>query len=195
LALQFVLHEQLTDLQRRAPEKEDELDPPIDEQIDQIETLLGLSFVAVQAYITAVVSSALRMHQTFRECFKENLLGLDGKRKKVLKSEVLSKNNDLVAGTDVPAMTAIDAFANYYKHRDEWGRDWKKTAKDNPIASETINLICKLGANSSSKANLQIGFAKIVGHRRFEDMKRLTEIVEAWRSALVLEYRKELERE
>ena len=177
-----------------ATNEDPESEPPFFEQLELIETLLGLVFVVAQAYISAVVSFGVRFHQRFNELFHKSLWTFDGKkRNQYLKATLLSLDAENVTGTKIPIMVAVEAFANYYKHQDEWGKNWSRSKSQ--VRSETIDLVQQLGATARSGSNLQMAFQKIFGHSRFEDMSSLARALEKWRATIIRKYDEELKKQ
>jgi hypothetical protein len=83
-----------------------------------INDLLGCAFVACQAHIARVVATV----EDLREIATNNNIVYLRKRDK----QELMGFGRRVSGTEHTMAQAIDAFANYYKHHDEWGPDWSK---------------------------------------------------------------------
>ena len=70
-----------------------------------IEDLLGLAFVAAQAYIAGTISDARKIAKRAPSLTKQGLLRI---------------GSATIADTTTTCMELIDAVANYYKHHDEW---------------------------------------------------------------------------
>jgi hypothetical protein len=89
----------------------------VDDEVDQIETFLGLCFVAGQTAITSIISRCKRIHLFAERYFSSTSLSPIWSGSK---SELM-KRYEMVPGRAYSPITAIDAFANYFKHRDERG--------------------------------------------------------------------------
>ncbi|MCJ7706832.1 MAG: hypothetical protein MUO38_04350 [Anaerolineales bacterium] len=77
----------------------------IDDALDRIESLLGISFVVAQGYVTSVVAAARKLSPADPPISKEEVLGL---------------HNETIPGTGITRLELCDAMANYFKHHDEW---------------------------------------------------------------------------
>jgi hypothetical protein len=68
-----------------------------------IENVIGMVFVTCQMYISGTISDA--------NLFSQHKLG---------KRELLKNNSELIPGTSITYVELCDAYANYYKHNEEW---------------------------------------------------------------------------
>lgn len=85
---------------------------------ERIEGLLGMSFIACQLDITGVVSKCLALYA------KDGEDGLANKPKaRDLKKDLMNRCNPTVAGKSYAQVAGIEAFANYFKHVDEWASE------------------------------------------------------------------------
>ena len=156
----------------------------LDDECDQIENLLGLSFVVCQLYLTNIVSHCRHLHDFHeRESGNRQLAGHNGEKKELMQRCCIP-----IAGTSYTAITAIDAFANCFKHRDEWDYNWN-SLKANALTTATI--IQSLGASSGSTGNLRQGYSRIIGDD-FQQVLRFGDILRDWAKALKAEYQEEL---
>ncbi len=160
----------------------------IDEECDSIEDQLGLAFVASQTHITRVASMCRRIHDCCEhKTGSKRLLNIDGN-----KWEILGLTNaDIVpvGGTRYPAVRGLYEFANYFKHRDEWRRDWTPL---NDNQKRTIEVIQAFGAQPGSTGNLRHGFAGLFGNDDFANVGQIADAVEAWTRAIRKAYEREL---
>jgi len=157
----------------------------IDDECDQIESLLGLSFVSCQLSITSVVSECKRLHE-----FYERQMGIrEIAGHKDDKPALLARCTAFVGVTHNTVISAIDAFANYFKHRDEWGVDWNALKGK---ALDTAKVIQSLGAQSGSTGNLRQGYEAILGNHDYQRVLKLGALVRDWAAALKGEYKGEL---
>ncbi len=164
-----------------------ESEPPWEVEQDQIENLLGLAFVAAQVFITQVVDSCGSLHTVYKETYGHHLLGHNGNRK-----SVTSRDCDFVNGTRVRTVAAIDGLANYYKHRDEWRKDWEAEARLNPNSRRTIKILSDLGFDENSPWILREAFRLIAGGEFQDRLHFLGEVLEKWKDDLLKEYRKRI---
>lgn len=162
-----------------------ETEPPWDEQ-GQIEHLLGLGFVAAQVYVTQIADSCSSLHDTYKSAHGSELLGHNGSR-----DSVMTRSNPMIAGTNVTSVFAVDTIANYYKHRDEWRKDWQQESL-NKWSRGTIETLATLGFGENSAWVLLHAFKLIVGHDRYEGLMELGLILERWKDDLLTTYRKTL---
>ncbi|MGH9451328.1 MAG: hypothetical protein ACRD11_12445 [Terriglobia bacterium] len=102
----------------------------------RVEQLLGVAFVTCQVDITSVVSQCGVL-------LGVGALGTKPRRAR-LRRELMNKVNPTVAKTMYTQMVAIGAFANYFKHVDDWDGRWSELK--NPIAHETAVVVTALGA-------------------------------------------------
>jgi hypothetical protein len=91
-------------------------------------------------------------------------------------------------------VTAINAFANYFKHEDEWPVDWSKI-KPRSLAGETASIVLALGVLPASSGNLTTGFERILGHTKYERVGELGDLIRKWEREVKGEYRKKLKEE
>ena len=85
-----------------------------DEEVELIESLLGTAFVICQTNITSVVSRIKDLHSFFRKREGRPLGALGCSKEAILK-----QGSDGLPGSAYSIVETIDAFANYFKHRDE----------------------------------------------------------------------------
>jgi hypothetical protein len=153
-----------------------------DLECDRIEAMLGMSFIACQVDITSVVSRCQQFHRSGE-------LGKAPKRIDLMKS-----CNEVVGKTGYTQVTAIDAFANYFKHVDEWPRDWTKIGTKT-AAYNTSRTVMALGATPGCSGNMRTGFKAILRHNDYEMVMKLREIVSTWAEKLKNEYRRKLKKQ
>lgn len=101
-----------------------------DDECESIEEQLGPAFVAAQTHLTRVVSLCKRIHDwQERQTKSKVLLGIAGKRDEIL--GVTNADIKPVSGTAHTVAEGLNAFANYFKHRDEWPHDWTQLERNN----------------------------------------------------------------
>jgi len=181
------IRESVENIEQAAAEPGDSFEKTwvIDDECDQIEDLLGLSFVACQLYITTVVSHCKGLHDLHKQqTGNRQIAGHTGE-----KQGLLQRCEVCVAGTPYTAITAIDALANYFKHRNEWHFDWS-VLKGN--VQRTALVIQALGVKSGCTGNLRKGFEAIFGDSDYQQVLRLGHVLRNWADALKAEYQREL---
>ena len=83
----------------------------------------------------------------------------------------------------------LNAFANYYKHQDEWGHyDWEKLKA---VQLQTARIAFSAGARESTTGNLRTG-AEFLGNREYSNVMAFAAILSSWRTNLVSVYRSEV---
>jgi hypothetical protein len=155
----------------------------IEDESDRLENLLGLSLVACQLSITGVISLIKKMHDVF-----EKQTGFPI-RLGCQRRELLQRHNQLISGTTYSSLTAVDAFANYFKHRDEWSHDWSNLNKNSIF---TAGVIRALGAQPHSDENLRKGYQAIFGDDNYTGVGRFAKLLQDWTRGLKKEYRETL---
>lgn len=174
-----------SDIIDRAVESGSEDYPEIvtDEEVEIIENLLGTAFVICQTHITCVVSRAKKLH-TFFQVREGRVLGaLDNS-----KSAILKRGADVIPGSAYSSIEVIDAFANYFKHRDEWPSDW---AQLRGLQSRTRDVITAFNAASGSTGNLRAG-AEALGNTEYHSVLLFADKLEVWRTNLKNAYGEQL---
>jgi hypothetical protein len=154
-----------------------------DEATEYIEDLLGISFVACQSYISFVVSDICRLHAACNSLAPPVILATTSGRK----SDILRTCSPLLKEA-CSQVQIIDAFANYYKHKDEWDWDWDNApAKSKP----TVEIIQSVGASKGCTGNMRTG-AKVLGNDDYCNSRALIEPLETWGQMLFEAYSEEL---
>ena len=140
------------------------------DECDVIENLLGAAFVTCQAEITAIVSHVIRLH----EQAKKSSIILTASAP--TKPAIMAIGNPLVLQSTLTQIQTIDAFANYFKHNDEWEADWS-TLTGPP--KRTIDAIIAIGAKQSSTGNLRAG-ARALGVDDYSEIHILAKSIQQW---------------
>ena len=97
--------------------------------------------------------------------------------------------SEKVICTEFSQVQVIDAFANYFKHRDEWRADWNSLPQK---SASTAQIISAVGASQGSTGNLRAG-AEVLGNAAYTNVTVFIEILNNWRKNLYDGYREELE--
>jgi hypothetical protein len=152
----------------------------VDEECERIEEMLGMAFVACQLDITRVISRCGDIDHPGELPDKS------------YKWKLMDRCSRKVAKSAYTQITAINGFANYFKHVDEWPRDWEKIQGRG--ARETAKIVKELGAEQGCSGNMRRGFKAILGHNRYQEVSELGDIVDTWAKNLRREYEKELKK-
>lgn len=142
----------------------DYLDHVVDGECGVIEDLIGTAFVGCQIYITATVSGTKHFHD----------LSLEEAAHK--KAAVLSVGSPILSPTKYTRVQVIDAFANYYKHKDEWGYAW---ADLKGRAAYVVPIIQAAGASEGSTGNFRTA-AKALGISDIRNLEILHRDIQEW---------------
>ncbi len=147
-----------------------------------VNDLLGCAFVAAQAYVTRVVSRTERLHQRVKRD------GHDLGTTNATKKGIIKAFSNYVPNTTYSEIQLVNAFANYFKHHDEWPPNWDNATRQ---SEETVRIIRSVGALETSSDNCRKGLAAlgIDGVFRVFD---LAEILRRWHANLADAYRQEL---
>ena len=156
------------------PEKTEAIykDLLIDDECGKIESLIGLSFVVCQISITGFVSTIIKLYSNYLSEYPEK----NGAILVPSKRELLKISDGICIRSKKTKVQIMDAFANYYKHQDEWGYNW-----DNPIgpSKATIELLRLEGIKSGSTGNFRDG-ARILGNTKYTDGRVYRTILKEW---------------
>lgn len=155
----------------------------VDEETAVIEDLLGCGFVACQSYIAAVVSGVKSLHKRAK-ADGHQLCTTNG-----TKDSIMRFRGNTVAGGNYTEIQVINAFANYFKHHEEWPRQWGNATGP---AAETIAVIQAVGAIQASTGNLRTG-SESLGNKEYKQLGAFADKLLEWSARLCSEYRRELE--
>jgi len=155
--------------------------PAVDYEWEAIEGMLGMSFVACQLDITSVVSRCEMFH-----------IGPE-LGPKPSKQDLMELCRETVTGSAFSKVRAINAFANYFKHEDEWPADWRKI-KPKSLAAETVRIVLALGVVPGSPGNMRTGFERILGHTEYERVGELGDLIRKWEREVKGEYKEKLKK-
>lgn len=154
----------------------------LDSDLELIETHLGCAFITCQVFLTAVVSRVKALHDYHQSQGTKPLATTSG-----LKRDILAFGSSPVGTSGFSQIQVIDAFANYFKHRDEWSRPWSELRRQ---AKETAATITAVGAQEGSTGNLRRG-AEAVGNTSYSDVESYGSLILAWKDAICSAYRAE----
>jgi hypothetical protein len=122
-----------------------------DDECDQIEELLGIAFVACQAFINRVLNQVHDLNDT---CLREHgkPIPLLGTRQEVLRIE-----GSQLVDSSITNVEAIYAVGNFWKHSEEWpvcevAADGRRRylwdiSKMKPIQRTTAEVVSRMGTS------------------------------------------------
>lgn len=162
---------------------EDYIDYVGDEEIGIIENLLGVSFVLCQSYITLVVSRIMALHKSCKGN-KIDLSTTDG-----TKANIMKLGSPLLLQTEYSQVQIIDAFANYFKHHEEWDKSWNQLPDR---SAKTVQILSAIGASQFSTGNFRVA-AKKLGNYSYDNPQIFSRILQDWSQAVYEQYNLELQ--
>jgi hypothetical protein len=162
-----------------------------DDVCDVVETLLGAAFVLCQNHISFIVSMVQRLHRwaanpTRRRKQKETLTTTPSNKLGIMRYDSTGIN-----GTPYTAIEVMDAFANYFKHHDEWTGAWPHGLKERR-QQRNAAIIMAVGAEQCSTGILRQG-SRALGNPDFHHTTVFAGILKQWASNLRTAYEKECE--
>lgn len=169
----------------------DEGEPPFDEELEAIENLLGVAFVACQAHMNGVLQRIARLDDHVRTKTSLGIELLPPKKKPNDKPHLalLKRACPKMVGS-YTQIEILWSLANYYKHHDEWPTNWPEAVGGTVY---TITVISAAGLEQGSSGNLRTG-AKSLGIDQFTNLDVLIEIIQDWTGGLDDEIRRKLKR-
>ena len=163
------------------------LDTVLEESINTLEDLLGLTMVICQTRITQIITRVKRLeifcnaehnHQITLRTSKDSLMVLD-------------------PFSPIPEVTSIqvlNAYANYFKHKDEWPENWSNLSHLNQLPKQTqatISILKQTGATE----NLNNAFrnaANLLGNQVFYDIYVYNNRLDVWAEEIHNQIEREL---
>ncbi len=165
----------------------DYADSVTDEECDVVETLLGSAFTVCQTHIAQVVADVKKLHVIAGRP-NAGRPGVALATTTTRKSDIMRFGCPQVSGTSVTVIEAINALANYFKHGDEWPRDWAQATGQ---AADTIRVITAVGLSRGSSGNLRRG-ARSLGNKSFDDMDVFGDLLGSWHENVMSAYELEI---
>jgi hypothetical protein len=109
----------------------------------------------------------------------------------------------MVGASGITAVAAIDALANYFKHRDEWPYKWKDFNKNQKVTATILKdlgvlrvIIIKEDGKDleviERALDFRDGFQLVVGSGDLDRLAELKAILDGWCDELVKGYKYEL---
>jgi hypothetical protein len=172
----------------RVSDDKDHYEAVCDEEASVIENLLGCAFVVCQTQITSLVVRVRGLHRYFEKAHPGRRLTTTN----ATKGKLMCTRSAVLHSSDYTEVETVDALANYFKHRDEWPRDWNKLKK--PNEKRTARIVLSAGGDMGSTGNLSVG-AEALGIDERYSLRRLSNIMMRWRIGIHHLYQAELQNE
>lgn len=145
----------------------------VDEESDIIENLLGTSFVLSQTYISCIVSRVKGLHAFFEKREGRHISNLKSEKKDIL---IFGGETIKGGGNEFTDVEVVEAFANYFKHRDEWSRDWSRLTR---VQKKAAKVLQSFNASSGSSGNLRVG-SEVLGNTDYKSVGIFAERLKSW---------------
>jgi hypothetical protein len=156
------------------------LDAVEEDESDVIEAIIGTAFVVAQTEVEATVKMVEQLHK------RATTDGRALKSTKIDRWKILKVDSPLVV-TNYTRVEVINAFANYFKHRDAWDWPWSRLTGR---AKATATVIIAAGADENSNRNLRTALHAL--GIKATDLKALLNEMFSWKKAIRERYRAEL---
>src|SRR5207249_3385166 len=146
-----------------------------------------------QTYITGIVSRIIGLHRHHDTHDPGNPLrttsGSKYQRNAASPSpSILRFGSRKIGKSGRTAVEVIDAFANYFKHHEEWVGNWTKLSGQN---AKTAQAIMSVGARRGSSGNLRTG-AERLGNKSYSNLEVFMKYLTRWTNNLLDGYAREL---
>jgi hypothetical protein len=152
-----------------------------DDESDVLEALIGTALVVAQTEIESAVKMVKRLHQ------RATSDGHTLVSSKSARHEILKIDSPMVTTTNYTRVEVINAFANYFKHRDGWEQSWNHlTGKE----KFTVDVIVAAGAKESSSGNLRTALDTL--GIQSDELEQLYKEMSSWKENITNRYRSEL---
>lgn len=158
------------------------------EECDQVGELLGIAFVACQAFINRVWNQVHDLNETCLREYGRPLPSVTSRQ------EVLQVEGSRLAGSSITNIEAIYAVGNYWKHSEEWPtcgvaadgcrRFVWDTSKMQPIQKSTAEVVLEMGLRFGSTGNLRTA-ARILGASDCADLGAIRRTLDSWAKQLL----------
>ena len=139
-----------------------------------IENIIGMGFLTSQIYISGTIADAKMS---------------SGEPKNITKKRLFKEYGKLLSGTDITSIALCDAYANYYKHNEEWMG--KSIDQLSPNAVNTIRALNSAGINVLPEENcmVEVPFNRIIDllliTSKGVEIPALLLILSEWRSRVM----------
>lgn len=162
----------------------------VDEECAIIEDLIGTAFVVRQTYITGVVSRIVGLHTYHDKNGPNPLVTTSGNKHgpKGASPSILRFGSRKIGRSGRTAVELIDAFANYFKHHEEWTGSWSNLKGG---STSTARAVMSVGARRGSTGNLRTG-AERLGNKEYWDFEAFQKCLTRWTNNLLAGYAQEM---
>ena len=96
--------------------------------------------------------------------------------------------SQLLPQTQCSQVQVIDAFANYFKHHEEWHGSWGQLTDQ---AGRTVQVLSAVGADQYSTGNFRMAADKL-GNKRYENLEVFSSVLRDWGRVVHEQYNAEL---
>lgn len=154
-----------------------------DEECDQIEELLGIAFVASQAFMNRVWNQVQDLNEKCKREFGKPVALLAGRQ------ETFQIEGSTLAGSSITNIEGMYGVGNYWKHSDEWptcevvSDGWRRLVWDmskmRPIQKPTAELVSQMGLRYGSTGNLRTA-ARALGVSDYADLRTVRRTLAGW---------------
>lgn len=163
-----------------------------------LEELLGVAFVIAQTYITRIRSCILELSMGCEKELRRRLSFVNDKNA----YDILKIAGSIQTNSPYTTIEAINAIANYWKHREEWPTCMEEngayrsiiwdTAQMNPKHTKyTVEIVTSLGMAPDSTGQLRAA-VKLLGVANYEDLSLFRKELKSWASNLYEKARLEI---
>jgi hypothetical protein len=169
----------------------------VDDECDQIEELLGIAFVACQAYVNRVWKQVKDLNKACELEYGKPMPSL-ANRQMTLRVE-----GSKLTGSSITNIEAIYAVGNFWKHSEEWptrelvagGRrkDVWDTSKMQPIQRATAEVVSEIGLRIGLTGNLRTA-ARVLGVSDYKDLGAIRKPLNSWAKRLLEVARMDVDR-
>ncbi|HQR08106.1 MAG TPA: hypothetical protein PLN21_14855 [Gemmatales bacterium] len=148
-----------------------------------LETVLGAMFVLWQTFLSTMISATKELG---RHCDNELNLKLSLAQGK---GKILRFGSPVLGKTGHTGPEVIDAFANYFKHRDEWPGDWRLLDERSKLTAKVIK---RCGAKDNSHENIRCGIKALGVKPPYKDFSAINTCLIDWVSEIEPQVRSEI---
>jgi hypothetical protein len=153
----------------------------VDDECGFVENLIGAALVTCQAEITSIAALVIKIHSE-AQGGGITLTTTDGQ-----KPSILAFGNPQVGSSGFSQIQVINAFANYFKHNDEWDQEWSQATG---WQMHTVAVLSAVGAVEFSTNTLRACCDAL--NIQFDELHFLSQIVRTWGSSIHRAYESEL---
>ena len=143
-------------------------------QLEYAEPIVGMAFVATQAYLIGVVADISRakgkLGKQLQQFVNDEKIGF-------------YSDDPLPIGSNQSRVLIIHAAANYYKHHDEWG-GWS--------TNKTARQLEAAGIQEHTEFPCLVAAEMLFGNTNFGRLNTLLVIASEWRSYVINKYVREI---